>query len=709
MIKQTPLAIIIGALLSAPAIAQDTTNTDKTNDTVVVTATRTNTKITDTAATVDVVDGTEIEKSLAQDLSDVLEYTPGVTLNSTQRQGIQTVNIRGLEGDRVKILVDGATQGQNYDGGNTAFINSSSVTVDPDMLKSVEIIKGAASSLYGSDAMGGVLLIETKDPADFLKDDQDGFGGQVKLTYASKNKSFSENAVIANRSGKWETMVAYTRRDGEETQNFRDSNNYSNYSVTQQDTQNNDVLVKAQYQVNDNHRIELLGEMIHNEANSDIYNSSYTNYTGDDTTKQYRLGLKHIWFANTLLADMVTSNLTWQDKRDHDLTFRHVPATAGNAWVAASDAYDQTKNYEYKDRSIEFETQLDKQISLAGIEHGFIYGVNYRYSELSNLNITSTSAGDSEVTVYTPDAKETKLGLFLQDEMAFLDGRLLITPGVRFDSYATDPGTTSVTTYEKYDDSAVTGRLGAVFHIDDQHSVYSQISQGYRAPTFTELYYSYTHSSAGYEMVPNPDLEAETSISYELGYRYNTEASYLGLSAFYSDYDNFISDNVKSIGTVGGITQYSYVNIDKATITGLELSNQLKLDELLGAPEGVSSRLAATYTHGEDGNGESLESVNPWNAVVGLNYDQPDGEWGSSLKFNYTASNRTDDLAMPSAGIIDLTAYYKPINDLTVSAGLFNLTNREYYRWNDVRSDSSLEPEKTQAKRNYSVSVKYEF
>jgi len=712
MHKKTLLSISIAFAVSHTAIAQENAPKESKSptsiDTMVVTATRTNNTLTNTAATVEVIDSEEIEKNIAQNLQDVLEYTPGVTVNSTARQGIQTINIRGIEGNRVKILVDGATQGQAFDGGNTAFINSSAITIDPDMLKTVEIIKGAASSIHGSNALGGVVTFETKDPADFLKEGEN-FGGHAKLTYSSKTKSFSENAVFASRTGNLESMLAYTRRDGQELQNFRDSNEYSNYAVTDQDTANNDVLVKMQYQANEAHRIEFLGELTHNEADSDIYHSSYSNYTGEDTTKQYRIGFKHIWYANFTFADTITSNLTWQSKKDNGLTQRHSAATSGNAWVAASGENDQTKDYDYEDTSIEFETQFDKQTTLFGLDHSVIYGLNYNYSDLTNINRTYNSDVDTddEITVYTPNATEQKFGLFVQDEIALLNGDLLVTPGVRFDAFSTNPGTTSITTYERFDDAAVTGRLGTVYHFTPKHSVYAQISQGYRAPTFSELYYSYTNTSVGYESIPNPDLEAETSISYELGYRYSTNFAYFSVSAFYSDYDNFI-DQIQT-GTVDDVDQYSYVNVDKATIKGVELSNQLQLDKLISAPEGLSSRIAATYIDGENGDGESLESVNPWNAVVGMDYDQQDGLWGTSVKLNYTAKRKTSNLTVPSAGVVDITAYYKPITDLTLSAGIFNLTDKEYYYWNDVRSDSSLKPEKSQAKRNYSVSVKYEF
>lgn len=99
-------------------------------------------------------------------LDDLFKYTPGVTVETNARQGVQGINIRGIEGNRIKVLVDGVAQGNQFDSGNN-FINSSRVEVDTDLVKAVEIVKGAASSLHGSDAIGGIVAFETKDPSDF--------------------------------------------------------------------------------------------------------------------------------------------------------------------------------------------------------------------------------------------------------------------------------------------------------------------------------------------------------------------------------------------------------------------------------------------------------------------------------------------------------------------------------------------------------------
>ncbi|MCG9640224.1 TonB-dependent hemoglobin/transferrin/lactoferrin family receptor [Vibrio sp. Isolate34] len=715
MYKQSLLsASIVLALSSTSALAEDYALFDE----VVVSSTRTNQTLINTAASVTVISDKQIEENMAKDVNEIFEYTPGVTMNSSSRQGAQTINIRGMEGKRVKILVDGSSQPGSFDGGPYAFINSSGISIDPDMLKSVEIIKGAASSLHGSDAIGGVVAFETKDPSDFLKDGKD-FGGQAKLSYSSEDNSFSEHVALANRFGDLETLVAYTRRDGEELQNFRNSGDLENYAVENQDTSADNLLVKLQYQLNESHRIEFLAELIKDTSDSDIYHSSYDSYTGEDDTKQNRFAIKHIWFADGAIADTVTSKVSYISKEENGVTKRFKPAGPGfPPYVPANNDNVQTKDYDYTEDKLEIETQLDKEIN----NHYLVYGATYTHSDISNTNMeyNSDPATDDQLYVYTPDAKEQKFGLFVQDEISLMNNKLVVTPGVRFDYFSTDPGKTTGESLTDFSDSAVTGRLGTTYKLTDTGTVFGQISQGFRAPSFDELYYTYDNPGHGYVNDPNPDLKSETSISYELGYRHNTQASSSEIAAYYSDYDDFIETVVTK--KVGGTTHYSNVNLESATIKGIEFSNTLLWDVLVGAPEGISTHFVASYTEGEDGNGNALNSVNPWNAVLGLNYDAPNQNWGTSLKLNYTADKSGSDInfddenggnagqaELPSATVVDLTAYYKPMKDLTIRGGVLNLTNEEYYRWNDIRGDDELYKENSQAERNYGISAKYEF
>ena len=707
MIKQTQLALLISAVLSAPTLAEEVYSFDE----VVVSATRTNNQLDDVAASVSVITDQEIENDMVTGLDDLFKYTPGVTVETNARQGVQGINIRGIEGNRIKVLVDGVSQGNQFDSGGT-FLNSSRVEVDTDLLKSVEVVKGAASSLQGSDAIGGIVAFETKDPADFLQGRD--VGGHAKFNYSSADRTFSESVALANKVGELESLVAYTRRDGKELENFG--------SPESLDSEANDLLVKLQYQLNQANRIEFSGNYIRNESTgpqtyeSNRY-SSYSNASSNDTTKQYQLGIKHIWGGDLVIADAIEWQLSYLNKDESALTNRTVePNNSGAIPIA------QTKDYIYSDKGYQFDIQLDKFLSLGSTEHYIVYGMSYQDKDIKNINKERNNPGADKEIFYMPSASESRYGLFVQDEITM--GDWIITPGLRFDSFNTDPGDATAnpsgnaqSDYTKFSDSAVTGRLGAIYKLNQEHRIFAQVSQGFRAPEFKELYYSFGNPNHGYINKPNPDLKAEESISYELGWRHNNDISQSEIAVFYSDYDNFIESKQVSGEMRNPMNPaiIQYVNVEEAVIKGIELSNRLSWDGFMPV-EGFSSRVAAAYTEGKDGEGKPLNDVNPWNAVIGLNYDSIN-QWGTSLNLSYTAAKKKSDintdesdiLPISSATVVDLTAYYKPMEDLTLRAGVFNLTDEEYYSWNDVKGETVVDKDLTQASRNWAVTVKYDF
>jgi len=248
--------------------------------------------------------------------------------------------------------------------------------------------------------------------------------------------------------------------------------------------------------------------------------------------------------------------------------------------------------------------------------------------------------------------------------------------------------------------------------------IFTQVSQGFRAPDFKELYYAYSNSTYKYMSKPNPDLKAETSIAYETGLRGSFDSGNYEFAVFYTNYDNFI--DTLSYKDSTGTTINTYQNLKKAKIKGAEIGSNLWLDSLIGAYEGTTLRLAAAYTEGEDQDGKALNSVAPWNAVIGFNYDSPSDNWGTSLKTVYTAKKSSSDINAtdtgtvnqienPSSTVLDLTAYYKPMPDLTLRVGIRNLTDEKYWAWNDVRGLTETDNDLSKAERNYSITVKYEF
>ncbi|MCB1805030.1 MAG: TonB-dependent receptor plug domain-containing protein, partial [Candidatus Competibacteraceae bacterium] len=123
------------------------------------------------------------------DISDLVRYEPGVTVDNSGRFGLTGFRIRGIGGDRVLTTIDGIRIADEFSFG--PFQDSNRDFIDLDALKAVEIIRGPASALYGSDAIGGVVSFLTKDPEDYLGI----FNKEVYISAKAGYNSASDSAL----------------------------------------------------------------------------------------------------------------------------------------------------------------------------------------------------------------------------------------------------------------------------------------------------------------------------------------------------------------------------------------------------------------------------------------------------------------------------------------------------------------------------------
>src|SRR3546814_1668717 len=151
--------------------------------------------------------------------SDLVRFEPGgsvqrqparfgAALGATGRAGNECFNIRGIGGNRVLIQVDGVRVPDGFSFGAQA--SGRGDYVDLGLIKSVEILRGPSSALYGSDGLAGAVSFITADPADFLEPGKT-IGGLLRAGYSSADEEFSETAILAGRSGDWSGMAAYTQ------------------------------------------------------------------------------------------------------------------------------------------------------------------------------------------------------------------------------------------------------------------------------------------------------------------------------------------------------------------------------------------------------------------------------------------------------------------------------------------------------------------
>ncbi|TKB53073.1 TonB-dependent hemoglobin/transferrin/lactoferrin family receptor [Ferrimonas aestuarii] len=730
MMKPAPIAAAVLAVLASQAVAEQQPKTTVFDD-VVVSASRTSTqKAEDVAAAMTVVNAEQIDDELITDISQLVRYEPGVEASGRGRFGLQDFNIRGISGNRVKIMVDGVDQINAYDSG-TEFMRSSRNFVDLDTLKQVEITKTPASSLYGSDSIGGVVAYTTKDPADYLEAG-DNSAGSVKVGYDGADNTFSETLVFANRTGSWESLLQYTRRDGDETETSGDVGGIGDNrtEADPMDNTSNALLGKLIFDNDGAHRVGMIAEYFDSTTEGDLLSQNdgepggdgvtYANQKADDESSRYRISLFHDWEANLAMFDSLSWKVNYQDSESDQVT---------KNWYKSVNT-DRIMSRNYQEQSLQLSVDFAKQLKSSSVTHDVSYGADYRDDDLENLNTTSY-ANDlpTSVTRYAPKASSSTYGFYLQDQITL--GKLTVTPGVRYDNTEMKPEIDEYyhggfDEFKNHSSDALTWRLGTVYKFNDNVSTFFQFAQGFRSPDLKEMYYA-EDSGRGYALLANPDLEAEESDSYELGLRLNNNWGSAELVAFYNQYDNFIVSTTDYSNPSYPYGQIQYNNIDEATIKGVEFKTQLWLDALLGAPEGLTLDFSVAYADGEnDTNNTPINSIAPLNGVVGLSYDDADGVWGSSLNITmYQGKDEGDiepitdwmgqaqDPYVPGGyAIVDLIGYYNITDALVVRGGVFNLLDKKYTRWNDVaglEDGRSYMDRYTQPGRNIGVSVSYHF
>nr|VVV04219.1 Hemin receptor [Aliivibrio wodanis] len=729
--KKTFLAASVLAAISPALYAQSTPNENATMfDEVVVSATRTEQSIKDVSSSISKVTADDIENTMANDIQDALKYTPGVSANGGGRFGLSGFTIRGMSDSRIKMLVDGVQQPTPYNPGSNEQRKYPSA-IEIDTLKAIEVNKGPSSTLYGSDALGGTVLMQTKNPEDILRTDGNENAFEVKTSYNSIDASSKTTGTWAMRAAELETLVMLTYKTGKESQthsNGADIEGPDRGAANPADAQIGNLLAKAFYQLNDSHRIGTTVEYYTSQYDEDELSQEgysmmmgttpiityYDNYNKDTTTR-LRFGLEHEWQANNYLFDTLESKINIQQTESLSENYD----TSTGMYGSGRRMRERIAN----DDSIQFDAQFDKIAEFGESFHQVTYGFSFRQNKFATENTDykydkgTVGPGHTDM----PDATMTQYGIFAQDQAFLLDEQLVLTAGLRYDSFKAEPETNDGfdTEYPDSKNDAFTAKLGSVYHINNSFSVLAQVSQGFKAPTLQDMYYFY---DSGAVIDANPDLKAESSISYETGIRAQSDATQIELIAFYNDYSDFI--NQQYLGKVvggpnDGKEHYTKENIDSVEIYGVEFSSTYLLDEAFDAPQGTYSKLSIAYAEGRDKKtGASIDSVAPLTSNLGLGYDSVGYTYGALLNINMVASKDKwanegyENINVAGYTLVDLTAYYKPMKDLTLRGGLFNAFDKQYWLYNDMigteTGDDGID-RKAQAGRNWGIELDYKF
>jgi len=712
---------------------------------VTVTASRTAKEISQVTKTVSVITEADIEYYSQRNIRDLVRYEPGVTVAGLGRFGLSGFNIRGIGGDRVLTLVDGAPVADEFSFGPN--LSARRNFVDLDSLKAVEIIRGPASSLYGSNAIGGLVTFVTKDPDDYLMTTDKSYYASIKSGFDTADSNFSNTLTYATGNDTWQGMVLVTHRDGEEYETFFDNDNTtgpSRRSANPQDNTDLNLYTKLVFSPSDNHEWKFIAERFEADSETEVLSQAGTVVFGtvktavnaDDTRDRTRLALQYRWSGDLAWTDEINFNLYHQSSETEQ-------KTTEDRITASQQPQFRTRDSFYEQDNTGFRLNFVKNID-GNIGQQWVYGLDYDNTDAETLRLgrTINTATNEVVPEFSnfptrdfPNSEYESYGVFVQNELSFMDGRFLLVPSLRYDSFELDPtadeiylsGNTGSPIPAAYDESELSAKLGTIFSFNDQWSVFAQYAEGFKAPPIDAVNTGFTNFAGGYTTLPNPDLRPESSETLELGFRFKGERHQMQVSAYRNQYDDFIESLAfRGFNPQTGLLEFQARNLDEAEIDGFEIKGTWDMSDLF---EGVRLQYAYANSDGEDETtGNPINSIQPESLVAGLGYDSPGGRWGAELIM--TLTSRQDDIddsgiqssdpedppvapfETPGYSIYDAVGYFHFTDSLHLNWGIFNLTDKQYWRWNDVLlqpATSSQIPRLTQPGRNASITLKYEF
>lgn len=716
----------IGLGTAGPAWSQKVASLNE----VVVSGSRTEQARDDLPISVEVVDREDIESRQINDIRDAVRDLPNVSVRrsparfglaqgSTGRDGNAGFNIRGLDGNRVLLLVDGIRTPRSYVFGANAFGRD---YFDIGLIERIEIIKGPASALYGSDGLAGLVNFVTREPSSFLRDGKT-FGGSASIGYGGDDNGVRGGVTLAGKPNEvlqWLVSANMGRASELENMGTLDVRNVDRTTPNPQRDTSRAALVKAILTPNADQRHAFTLEHIEKSSRYELLS-----------------GIAKPPFGSTSVIGLDAKSDLARDRFTYEGRFRLSSALADSLLAVASyqkadsrefiyedrfRAADRTRDVTYDENSWQFGLQAGKTIRMGDWAQKITYGLDHTRTALENLQTGLVPPrGESYPLKRFPDTRETSSAFYLQDE--FIHDRWSITPGIRFDRFSLDAKQEGFNARAvSLSGSAVSPKLGLLFRATPQWSLYGNYASGFKAPSAFQVNNFFENVIAGYKTIPNPDLKPEKSQNIEIGVRGRAGVLRFDAAAFTGDYKNLI-ENDKLVGG-RGIPRidpliFQSVNVDRARISGFEVKGELDFRE---NETGFSVPFAYGRTQGRNrSNNRPLNSIDPQKFSAGLKYQAP--TWSLRLDAVHHGAKEWEDIdrsevatglqfRTPAATTLDIGAQWRIRKDLRLTASVTNLTNKRYWRWSDVRGVTTTSPLRdayTQPGRSFNASLVADF
>lgn len=613
---------------------------------VVVTATKIEEPQRDVSASMQVINSEDIKNSRARDAGELIAEAGMGHVTNYGGAYTSSVEIRGLTTDsnldpymsRVLVLINGNRAGT---------VNFSNIATED--IERVEIVKGPASVLYGSSAMGGVINVITKQGS------KEGFHGSL----GGEAGSFDYWKGGVELSGKKDRFDYYMTADRSQRGNYR-APGYG--TIENSDYKVETLSTRLGYKLFNDHHASL---GFQHRRNFDVgsTNAYYSAPDPDDFNEKKRDGFDIAYKTSTFNGSYYLA----KERSEWHMTpgFGTGP---GNSYIWKTDTDTQGLN-------------LQNTFPIG--DHRIIVGGQWD-------RIESKSRTNDGNPPSSPDSKYDTYGLFSEGRLSLFEKKLLVTGGVRYDSFRNEtlatPGITSLVPKSKTLDHW-TARGGVVFSPMDALSFKGNIGTAFRSPSPMELAIDYLYYGLHY--VGNPNLKPETSTTCDIGVYYVKKAFKGDLTFFHTDFKDKI---VQYYDTVQAIQTYK--NVAGATIQGFEFNSSFDVGNAFGWKVIIEPFTNITYKtkylqKNDDTRDTTLMYIPKWTGAFGVRLGQE--KWDARIIANYTGREKVTDYntasttygqTVPKGGftVLNLKGAYRPVKHLELTLAVENLLDRSYER-----------------------------
>lgn len=683
-----------------------------------------------------------IQEELIANNHDLVRYTTDVGISDNGRRA-KGFAMRGVEGNRVGISVDGVNLPDSEENSLYARygnFNSSRLAIDPELVQGIDIMRGSDSFNSGSGSLGGSVNYRTLG-ADDIVFPENNWGILLKNSYASKNREWTHTAGVGYKDDKFDMALLYSYRDGQEMKsagNGEDIKGWARGVPDPANHKNRSYLAKLSYFITPSHKVSLSfnAQRDNNFVDEKSYGLSLWREV-NDIGKRYNGNVAYEYFPenNRFLSylkteiDLQEIDIASENTKGISLPYR--------SFVELQDTHmkNKFKRFSMRVDSMPWESRFGT--------HKFTARSSISQKDFENENNHHYFSGESDAESIQHPVRTRSFSAQLQDKVTWNE-MFSSQLGIRYDWDQLVPqdlkamcracsAKPASNTFQ-----SVSGSLGLDAQLNETWKVGYNVSTGYRVPTASEMYFSFNHPAGNW--FPNPKLKAEQALNNSIHIQAEHRLGSYNLNLYHSRYKDFLTEQESVFEKINpyyfedsrsGAAFYTTlaqqaINIDRATVSGVELTTKTNLDQVVSfIPEGWKFLANLGYSKGRlKGTEASMLSIQPIKVILGFGYEDPEDRWGLNARATYLGAKKAKDAQIidysslrkevktypylnGSATLFDVYGFYKVNKHVILRAGIYNILNRKYHTWDVLRginqfsTTNAVDPQRKGLERFY--------